>query len=86
MIDPDVRPIEQPLAELERRIIDDYLRGAGHDPVALRARHDAIPFVAVIGDRELADGTLAIRARDRKWSAPAAAAIAELQGAVRSTV
>jgi len=38
---PDVLPLEQPLAELERRIIDQFLRGAGHDPVALRARSDA---------------------------------------------
>ncbi|MGH9258050.1 MAG: hypothetical protein ACRD3C_26105 [Vicinamibacterales bacterium] len=39
-MDPDVRPLEEPLAELERRLIDDYLRKAGHDPDALRARHD----------------------------------------------
>ena len=39
-MDPDVLPIEEPLAELERRLIDDYLRTAGHDPDALRARHD----------------------------------------------
>ena len=36
----DTRPIEQPLAELERSIIDEYVRGAGYDPVALRARTD----------------------------------------------
>ena len=39
-MDPDVRPLEEPLAELERRLIDEYLRRAGHDPDALRARHD----------------------------------------------
>ena len=39
-MDPDVRPLEEPLAELERRLIDDYLRQSGHDPDALRARHD----------------------------------------------
>ena len=39
-MDPDVRPIEEPLAELERRLIDDYLKKAGYDPDALRARHD----------------------------------------------
>jgi hypothetical protein len=38
----DVRPIEEPLAELERRLIDDYLQGAGHDPGALRARSDSM--------------------------------------------
>ena len=39
-MDPDVQPIEEPLAELERRLIDEYLRSAGHDPDALRARKD----------------------------------------------
>lgn len=39
-MDPDVRPMEEPLAELERRLIDDYVRKAGYDPDALRARHD----------------------------------------------
>ena len=39
-MDPDIRPLEEPLAELERRLIDEYLRNAGHDPDALRARHD----------------------------------------------
>ena len=39
-MDPDVPPLEEPLAELERRLIDEYLRQAGHDPAALRARHD----------------------------------------------
>jgi hypothetical protein len=38
--DPDVRPMEEPLAELERRLIDDYIRKAGHEPGELRARHD----------------------------------------------
>jgi hypothetical protein len=40
-MDPDVPPLEEPLAELERRLIDEYLRKQGHDPDALRARHDA---------------------------------------------
>jgi hypothetical protein len=39
-MDPDVRPIEEPLAELERRLIDEYLRKSGHDPDVLRSRHD----------------------------------------------
>ncbi len=39
-MDPDVRPIEEPLAELERRLIDEYLRKSGHDPDVLRGRHD----------------------------------------------
>ena len=40
--DTDPRAIEEPLAELERRLINDYLEGAGHDPAALRARGDAM--------------------------------------------
>ena len=36
----DVPPFEEPLAELERRIIDDYIRGLGHDPDHLRASGD----------------------------------------------
>jgi hypothetical protein len=39
-MDPDIPPLEEPLAEIERRLIDEYLRKAGHDPDALRARHD----------------------------------------------
>jgi len=39
-MDPDVPPLEEPLAELERRLIDEYLRKQGHDPDALRRRHD----------------------------------------------
>jgi hypothetical protein len=39
--DPDVPPLEEPLAELERRLIDDYLRDIGEDPAALRQRTDA---------------------------------------------
>ena len=37
----DVPPLEEPLAELERRIIDEYIRGLGHDPDTLRASPDA---------------------------------------------
>ena len=39
--DRDVPPLEEPLAELERRLIDEYVRGLGHDPGALRQRGDA---------------------------------------------
>jgi hypothetical protein len=39
-MNPDVPPMEEPLAELERRLIDDYLRGAGQDPDAVRAKGD----------------------------------------------
>jgi hypothetical protein len=37
----DVPPMEEPLAELERRIIDDYIRDHGHDPATIRASSDA---------------------------------------------
>ena len=37
----DIPPLHEPLAELERRIIDDYIRDHGHDPTALRAAGDA---------------------------------------------
>jgi regulator of protease activity HflC (stomatin/prohibitin superfamily) len=40
-MEADVPPIEEPLAELERRLIDEYIRRAGHDPDVLRARGDA---------------------------------------------
>ncbi|MEJ7602737.1 MAG: threonine--tRNA ligase [Kofleriaceae bacterium] len=42
------------------------------------AHHAGIPFVVVVGNQELAAGTLAIRGRDRRWTAPRADAIAEL--------
>ena len=37
----DIPPLAEPQAELERRIIDDYLRELGHDPAALRSSPDA---------------------------------------------
>ena len=37
---PDVPPMEEPLAELERQLIDEYIRGAGQDPAAVRAKGD----------------------------------------------
>lgn len=42
MADPlDTAPFEEPLAELERRLIDEFLRSAGRDPDEVRAQHDA---------------------------------------------
>jgi len=38
--DPSVPPLEEPQAELERRLIDEYLRSAGHDPAVLRESSD----------------------------------------------
>ena len=36
----DITPLEEPLAELERRLIDEYIRGLGHNPDLLRASMD----------------------------------------------
>lgn len=33
-------PLEEPLAELERRLIHAFVTGAGQDVQALQARHD----------------------------------------------
>ena len=35
-----VPPLEEPQAELERRLIHEFLAAAGHDEAALRARSD----------------------------------------------
>jgi threonyl-tRNA synthetase len=42
------------------------------------ARHDGVPFSHLVGERELAEGTLAHRDRERQWVAPSSDAIAEL--------
>jgi hypothetical protein len=34
------RPLEEPLAELERQLIKDYVAGEGHDLGTLLARND----------------------------------------------
>ena len=48
----DMPPLEEPLAQLERRIIDDYIRDHGYDPAALRASADAV------GHKILADAAV----------------------------
>ena len=42
------------------------------------AHHDGVPFAVVVGDRECAGGTLAVRGRDGRWSLPVDDAVAEL--------
>jgi threonyl-tRNA synthetase len=42
------------------------------------AQHDGVPFVVVVGDREVRDGTVAVRARDGQSTAPLAEGIANL--------
>jgi hypothetical protein len=44
-----IPPLEEPQAELERRIIDDYIRALGHDPAALRARTDEAARAILVG-------------------------------------
>ena len=44
-----IPPLEEPMAQLERRIIDDYIRSHGHDPAALRARTDAGSRAILVG-------------------------------------
>lgn len=66
-------------AELAERGLRSGIRldGTLARRVAL-AQHDGVPFVVVIGDRELREQTLAVRDRDRQWTAPSAEAIAAL--------
>ena len=45
----------------------------------LEAHHDGVPFAIVLGEREVRDGTLSIRARDRQWSGPVDQVISELR-------
>jgi len=45
-----------------------------------QAHHDGVPFVGVLGDRELADGTLSVRAGDEQWTAPVSEALARVTG------
>ncbi len=42
------------------------------------AHHDGVPYQIVVGDREMADGTLAIRAREAQWWAPVELAVVDL--------
>jgi threonyl-tRNA synthetase len=44
-----------------------------------QAHQDGIPYVVVIGDREVADGSLSVRARDHQTSSPAPEAITALR-------
>ena len=39
--DPDIEPMHEPLAELERELVAAYVAGTGYDLAALRARDDA---------------------------------------------
>ena len=70
-------------------VIRDRLAGAGlrsrldaDDGTVSRriavANHDGVPFVVVVGDREVGGETLSVRGRDGRWTAAASDAIAEL--------
>lgn len=54
-----VPPIQEPLAELERRLIDEYLRAAGENPDTLRARHDDAARRLLVEASSHASATLA---------------------------
>jgi hypothetical protein len=43
-IDPDVPPLHEPLAQLERSLIETYLLDRGHDPHVLHTRRDPQAF------------------------------------------
>jgi hypothetical protein len=55
---PIVTPIHQPLDELERILIDEFVRSAGHDPVVLRARNDVVARKILASAAEHASGRL----------------------------
>lgn len=38
--DPSMPPLEEPQAELERQLIHEYIRSAGHEPTEVLARTD----------------------------------------------
>lgn len=40
MIDEPMKPVEEPLAELERQLIAAYVAGAGEDLKTLRSRDE----------------------------------------------
>jgi threonyl-tRNA synthetase len=42
------------------------------------AHHLGVPYVAIVGEREVAAGTVAVRGRDGQWAAAAGAAIEQL--------
>jgi threonyl-tRNA synthetase len=50
------------------------------------AHHDGVPFSVVLGDREVADGSLSVRGRDEQWSHRADAAIRDLVARCRPPV
>jgi len=53
-----IQQIEEPLAALERQIIEEFLRAAGHDPAALRLRADAQARQLLTSAAQYASGRL----------------------------
>lgn len=43
-----------------------------------------VPFVAIVGEREVAEGSLSVRERKRQWSAPSGAALDQLRERCRA--
>jgi threonyl-tRNA synthetase len=83
-----VIPVGEGHAEAARRIAGELAAAGlrarldgGGETLARRvaiAHDDGVPFVVVLGDAELRDGTLALRAANARWSAPVAEAVADL--------
>jgi threonyl-tRNA synthetase len=70
------------LAALGLRARLDADQGSVSRRVAI-AHRDGVPFVVLIGDREVADDTLSIRGREGQWTARRTDALADLASRVR---
>jgi threonyl-tRNA synthetase len=44
-----------------------------------RAHDDRVPFAVIVGDREIAERTMSVRAGERQWSGPVEVILADLQ-------
>jgi hypothetical protein len=56
---PDLPPLGDLHAKLERTLIDEYLRGRGHDPRTLRERDDPEAHLLLVEASTYAAGRLA---------------------------
>lgn len=45
----------------------------------LNAHQDGVPFITIVGDREIAEDTLSVREGEAQWSGPAGSAITQLR-------
>lgn len=64
--EPETPKLREPLAELERQLLEAYLAGAGHSLEALLARHDAEARALLAAASRYASDKLAeVEARSR---------------------